>query len=183
MAAEKGRHPQLLRAVMEINDDRRRAAFLRIQDLVGELRGKTLGLLGLSSSPIPTTCAMRPRSPSPTSSSPRAPSSGATTCGHVGGPTDHAAGPDGCRPLCPRRGRRRPRRRHRVNEFKALDFERLGRLMKRPVIFDARNMYDPEAMARVGFSYRGMDAAISPTTRRAEPRPRPYSRRARAMSM
>ena len=51
MAAEKGRHPQLLHAVMEINDDRRPMAVNRLREMVGDLRGKTVGILGLSFKP------------------------------------------------------------------------------------------------------------------------------------
>jgi UDPglucose 6-dehydrogenase len=51
MAEEKGRHPQLLRAVMEINDDRRRLAVKRLRELVGDLQGAVIGLLGLSFKP------------------------------------------------------------------------------------------------------------------------------------
>ena len=51
MAAEKGRHPQLLHAVMEINDDRRPMAVDRLREMLGDLKGKTIGLLGLSFKP------------------------------------------------------------------------------------------------------------------------------------
>ncbi len=51
MAAEKGRHPQLLHAVMEINDDRRPMAVNRLGEMLGDLTGKTIGLLGLSFKP------------------------------------------------------------------------------------------------------------------------------------
>ena len=51
MAAEKGRHPQLLYAVMEINDDRRPMAVSRIREMLGDLNGKVIGLLGLSFKP------------------------------------------------------------------------------------------------------------------------------------
>ena len=51
MAEEKGRHPQLLHAVMEINDDRRPVAVHRIQELLSDLNGKKVGLLGLSFKP------------------------------------------------------------------------------------------------------------------------------------
>ena len=51
MAAEKGRHPQLLHAVMEINDDRRPMAVNRLKEMLGDLRNKTIGLLGLSFKP------------------------------------------------------------------------------------------------------------------------------------
>src|SRR5512145_1093819 len=48
MAAEKGRHPQLLHAVMEINNDRRPMAVTRVSDMLGDLNGRIVGLLGLS---------------------------------------------------------------------------------------------------------------------------------------
>ena len=51
MAASKGRHPQLLNAVMEINDDRRSMAVEHISEIVGDLKGKRIGLLGLSFKP------------------------------------------------------------------------------------------------------------------------------------
>jgi len=39
------------------------------------------------------------------------------------------------------------------NEFRRPDFERIKALMREPVIFDGRNIYDPEAMAKMGFTY------------------------------
>jgi len=51
MAVEKGRHPQLLRAVMDINADQRRDVVAKLKSLLGELRGKTIGLLGLAFKP------------------------------------------------------------------------------------------------------------------------------------
>jgi UDPglucose 6-dehydrogenase len=39
MAAEKGRHPQLLQAVLDINEDRRRRLVEKTADLLGDLRG------------------------------------------------------------------------------------------------------------------------------------------------
>lgn len=39
------------------------------------------------------------------------------------------------------------------NEFKLLNLERLKERMKRPIIFDGRNMYDPQRMKRLGFEY------------------------------
>jgi len=39
------------------------------------------------------------------------------------------------------------------NEFRRPDFARMRQLMKRPVIFDGRNVYDPEVMREHGFSY------------------------------
>jgi UDPglucose 6-dehydrogenase len=42
------------------------------------------------------------------------------------------------------------------NEFKQLDLRRLKNLMKSPVMVDARNVYEPNMMADMGFSYRGI---------------------------
>jgi UDPglucose 6-dehydrogenase len=38
-------------------------------------------------------------------------------------------------------------------EFRSPDFERLGELLKQPVIFDGRNLYDPAMVSRFGLSY------------------------------
>ncbi|HTR80579.1 MAG TPA: UDP-glucose/GDP-mannose dehydrogenase family protein [Bacteroidota bacterium] len=42
------------------------------------------------------------------------------------------------------------------NEFRRPDFERMKSLMKRPVIFDGRNIYDPKLMREKGFTYFGI---------------------------
>ena len=42
------------------------------------------------------------------------------------------------------------------NEFKYLNFERLRGQMKRPVIFDGRNLWEPERMRRLGFEYHSV---------------------------
>ncbi len=45
-------------------------------------------------------------------------------------------------------------------EFRSPDFEHIKSVLTTPVIFDGRNIYDPEQMAQAGFSYyaigRGM---------------------------
>jgi UDPglucose 6-dehydrogenase len=38
-------------------------------------------------------------------------------------------------------------------EFRSPDFERLRELLKEPVIFDGRNLYDPATVSRFGLSY------------------------------
>lgn len=39
------------------------------------------------------------------------------------------------------------------NEFKHADFKKIKALLKKPVIFDGRNIYDPKQMKENGFSY------------------------------
>jgi UDPglucose 6-dehydrogenase len=42
------------------------------------------------------------------------------------------------------------------DEFRWLDFERIARLMSNPAVVDARNILDPAALRRCGFSYQGI---------------------------
>jgi UDPglucose 6-dehydrogenase len=42
------------------------------------------------------------------------------------------------------------------NEFKFINLERIRALMRRPVIFDGRNVWEPERMRRVGFEYHSI---------------------------
>src|SRR6266704_6222313 len=39
------------------------------------------------------------------------------------------------------------------NEFKFLNLERLRAVMRRPLVFDGRNLWEPERMRRLGFEY------------------------------
>ena len=47
------------------------------------------------------------------------------------------------------------------NEFRNPDFEVMRRLMRQPVIFDGRNVYDPGRMAALGFKYYGIGLAAT----------------------
>jgi len=42
------------------------------------------------------------------------------------------------------------------NEFKFLNLERLRSVMRRPLIFDGRNLWEPERMRRLGFEYHSI---------------------------
>ena len=42
------------------------------------------------------------------------------------------------------------------NEFKQLDLEKVKKLLKSPVIYDGRNIYDPEVMHEAGFTYQSI---------------------------
>ncbi|RPI33323.1 MAG: UDP-glucose/GDP-mannose dehydrogenase family protein [Chloroflexota bacterium] len=157
MAAEKGRHPQLLHAVMEINNDRRPMIVSRLKEMIGDLRGKKIGLLGLSFKP--NTDDMR-----------EAPSVDIAQSLIAQGAEVRAYDPvamEVARPLLPNV--------EMVtdaytladdsdalivvtewNEFKQLDLDRVRDCMKQPVLFDGRNIYDPALMKSLGFTYRGL---------------------------
>lgn len=42
------------------------------------------------------------------------------------------------------------------NEFKEIDFGKIKKIMKSPVIIDARNIYDPQKVRNLGFTYMGV---------------------------
>jgi UDPglucose 6-dehydrogenase len=42
------------------------------------------------------------------------------------------------------------------NQYRALDFEKIKGILKQPVFIDLRNVYDPQTMADLGFSYTGV---------------------------
>ncbi len=157
MAAEKGRHPQLLHAVMEINDDRRPMAVRRLSEMLGSLADKKIGLLGLSFKP--NTDDMRD-APSITIAEmllsegakvwaydPVAMSIAAPLLPGVEMSSDPYSMSEGCDALVVVT---------EWNEFKQLDLKRIRGLMQTPVIIDGRNIYDPDKMAQLGFVYRGM---------------------------
>ena len=157
MAAEKGRHPQLINAVMEINSDRRPMAVNRITNMLGGVEGKRIGLLGLSFKP--NTDDMRD-----------APSIDIANSLLAAGAQVSAYDPvamDAARPLLPEvemctevyvmaEGCDALMVITDWNEFKHLDLARIKTLMRQPVIFDGRNIYDPDTMANLGFHYRGL---------------------------
>lgn len=158
MAKEKGLEPLILNAVMDVNYDRRTAAVRRTEEMAGgSLKGKTVGLLGLAFKP--NTDDMRD-----------APSidiatelieAGAKVRGYdpvsmdVARPilpavelfNDAYSLADGCDALIVVT---------EWNEFKQLDLEKLKGLLKSPVIFDGRNIYDPNHMRAMGFTYRAI---------------------------
>jgi UDPglucose 6-dehydrogenase len=39
------------------------------------------------------------------------------------------------------------------NQFRSPDFELIKKSLKQPAIFDGRNLYDPQMMQKMGFSY------------------------------
>jgi len=157
MAAEKGRHPQLLNAVMEINSDRRRMAASRIQEMIGDMTGKTVGLLGLSFKPNTddmrdapsidiaqalTAAGARVRATDPVAMEVAAPlMPNVEMCDDV---YEMARECDALMVIT------------EWNEYKQLDLARLKDLMRQPVIFDGRNIYDPAVMKRLGFDYQAM---------------------------
>ncbi len=157
MAEEKGRHPQLLKAVMEINADRRNMAMMRIQEMLGSLDGKTIGLMGLSFKPntddmrdapaIDIARSLLEAGSHVRAYDPVAMGVAASILPDVEMFNDVYSMVKDCDAIMVMTD---------WNEFKQIDLELLGKLMRTPVVFDGRNIYDPDLMKKKGFIYRGL---------------------------
>lgn len=170
MADEAGLHPQLLHAVMDINHDQRRVVMNKLTSILGSLRGCTIGVLGLAFKP--NTDDMR-----------EAPSvdilrwvvnQGATV--QVYDPVASETGREELRragvhmelvQFCEdayavARGADALVVATEWNEFKSLNMVEIRDSMRRPIIIDGRNVYEPAMMHSLGFTYRGMGRGTEP---------------------
>lgn len=169
MAAEKGRHPQLLHAVMEINNDRRPMVVNNLKEMVGDFTGKIVGILGLSFKP--NTDDMRD-----------APSIDIAQALLSQGAIVKAYDPvamDVARPLLPgvemvndpyilADGANALIVVTEWNEFKQLDLERIRDCMMDPVILDGRNIYETTKLETLGFQYRGLGRGYNGSKKESE---------------
>ncbi len=48
------------------------------------------------------------------------------------------------------------------NQYRALDLERVKKLLRKPIFIDLRNVYDPEKMRSLGFQYTGVGRSLNP---------------------
>jgi UDPglucose 6-dehydrogenase len=170
MADEAGLHPQLLHAVMDINHDQRRHIVTKLTSILGSLRGSTIGILGLAFKP--NTDDMRE----------------APAVDIIRWITSQGAEVRVYDPVAMETGRETLEREgirlesvtfcenaYEVaveadaliiatdwNEFKALNMLQVRNSMRRPVLIDGRNLYEPADMNRLGFIYRGMGRGTGP---------------------
>ena len=157
IAAMHGCHPQMLRAVTEINYDQRKRVIIKLRDVLGSLRGKTVGVLGLSFKPntddmrdapaVEIIHYLQNEGAQVRAYDPVAVASAQKILKNVvysETPYAVAEGADALILVT------------EWNEFKQLDMQRIVRSMRQPVLFDTRNIYDPAKMQALGFTYRGI---------------------------
>jgi UDPglucose 6-dehydrogenase len=158
MAVLHNTQPQLLQAVMDINRNQRRRVVYRLRNaLGGSLSDKVIGVLGLSFKP--NTDDMR-----------EAPAveiihllenEGAKVQAYDPQAMDNALkelpGIELCSdPYKMAEGADALVLATEWNEFKQLDFERVFKLMRTPVLVDGRNQWDSNRMKEIGFTYFGI---------------------------
>ena len=160
MAAVAGCHPQLLRTVIDINHDQRLKVIQRLRDVLGSLEGQVVALLGLAFKPNTDDlrespaleiarllqaegAAVRAYDPVAMPGARRAlPAAAFGTDAY-----DAVAGADAAVVATD------------WNEFKQLDLARLRARMRRPVLVDGRNIYEPAAARAAGFLFYAVGRA------------------------
>jgi UDPglucose 6-dehydrogenase len=157
MAESMGYHPELLDAVMEINLDQRTLVVEKLREVLGALRGQVIGLLGLSYKPNTDDIREAPsidiiqnllqKGAQVRVYDPKAmPALKArmNSIQYCEDPYAVAAGADALLVVT------------EWDEFRHLDLDRLKSTMRRPVIVDGRNIFEPKTMRERGFVYRGV---------------------------
>jgi UDPglucose 6-dehydrogenase len=149
---------RVIEAVVAVNDARKRAMARKVAHaLGGELRGKTVAVLGLTFKPntddmrespsIPLITALQDMGANVRAYDPEGMDQAKSMVGNVAFCQDAYSCAQGASALVI------------VTEweqFRALDFGRLKEIMERPVLVDLRNIYRPEDVARAGFAYESV---------------------------
>jgi UDPglucose 6-dehydrogenase len=167
MAEIHGTHPQLLRAVMDINRAQRRRVVRWLRDALGTLDEKVVGVLGLSFKPntddvrespaIEVIRMLQNEGAQIRACDPQGRDAASVILDGavlVDTPYDVAEGADALVLAT------------EWEEFRYLDWPRIRQAMRGSVLIDGRNFYDPETMAQAGFDYRpiGRGIRLNPMT-------------------
>lgn len=152
---------RIVEAVVAVNDARKRAMARKVSAaLNGEVRGKTIAVLGLTFKPntddmreapsIPIITALQDMGAKVRAYDPEGMEQAKAFVSNVAFCKDAYDCAEGASALVI------------VTEweqFRAFDFARLKKVMERPVLVDLRNVYRPEEAARHGFAYEGVGRA------------------------
>jgi UDPglucose 6-dehydrogenase len=157
MAHERGYSFKILDAVIRVNEEQKKRMVSKIIERVGDLKGKTIGILGLS---------FKPNTNDIRESSSIVIIQGLLDMGAKVKVFDPAAEEE-TKAIFPKieygkdaydvaKGADALVLATEWNQFRRLDLQRIKELLKSPVFIDLRNVYDPEQMKRLGFNYCGV---------------------------
>lgn len=157
VARQFGRDAMIVDAVIEVNRRQRLAMIPKIEKLLGELKGKTVAILGLAFKPetddmreapaIDIISGLVERGATVRAYDPVAMTEAARVLPEVSFAADEYEAVTDADALVFVT---------EWNQFRALDMRRVRDLMKSPRIADLRNIYDPEDMRALGFEYVGV---------------------------
>jgi UDPglucose 6-dehydrogenase len=162
MAVLHGTQPQLLQAVMDINRNQRRRVVMRLRKELGSFQDKVVGILGLSFKPntddireapaVELIHLMQNEGAVIRAYDPQAMEAASRCLPRVQMCTDPYHVAEGADALVLVT---------EWNEFKNLDMEKLQQVMRKPVIFDGRNLWEPDRIRSSGFTYLGIGRGTS----------------------
>jgi UDPglucose 6-dehydrogenase len=158
MAVLHNTHPQLLQAVMDINRNQRRRVVYRLRTaLGGSLTDKVIAVLGLSFKPNTDDMREAPATEiihllenegaTVKAYDPQAMENAAKELPNITLCEDPYSAAEGADALVLAT---------EWNEFKQLDFEKLAKILRSPVIVDGRNLWDSQRLRELGFTYFGI---------------------------
>jgi UDPglucose 6-dehydrogenase len=156
-AEEVGYDASILAAVESVNNRQKQVLFNKIKAHFGELRGKTIAIWGL---------AFKPNTDDMREAASRVLMESLWSAGAKVRAYDPVAMPECLRIYGDRPDLTLCKNSHAAlagadalaivtewREFRSPDFEHIKGALQTPVIFDGRNIYEPEQMAQAGFSY------------------------------
>jgi UDPglucose 6-dehydrogenase len=157
-AADKKYDFQILRAVEAVNEQQKRRLLIRMEAHFGSLKGKRIAVWGLAFKPKTDDMREAPAVPmiqgllaAGASVHAYDPEAMQVARGIFGSKIAYAeqsyaalTGADALAIVT------------EWNEFREPDYARMRKLMRTPVIFDGRNIYNPEAIRAQGFTYYSM---------------------------
>ncbi|MCK9604699.1 MAG: UDP-glucose/GDP-mannose dehydrogenase family protein [Candidatus Omnitrophica bacterium] len=145
---------ELLRAVKDVNSQQKEFMFKKIRDVLWIIKNKTIGVLGLSFKPntddirnAPALEIIRALQAEGAKIKAYDPSAMKKAKEVLDGVTFCEDSYNACR------GSDCLLILTEWDEFKELDFSKVKKLLKRPLIIDGRNIYEPEALKKMGFTY------------------------------
>lgn len=154
IARDQGTEFRIIEAVLAVNDATKERMVEVIERAFGDLRGKTVALLGLAFKPntddmrespaIPIIQGLVERGASVRAFDPAAMEAAKTELPDIdycANAYEAARDADGVVIAT------------EWNQFRSLDWSELGRLLRQPLVIDLRNLYEPRKMAAAGFRY------------------------------
>ena len=162
-AQDHGAPARIVETVVAVNDQRKRAMARKVvQALGGSVRGRTVGVLGLTFKPntddmrdapsISIVTALQDAGARIKAHDPEGVEQAQAVLEnvtYVDSPYEAAAGADALVIIT------------EWDAFRALDLRRIHALMAEPVVVDLRNIYRPEEMAALGFRYTSVGRELS----------------------
>jgi len=157
MARNEDYEPLILNAVMDVNKQQRKIVINKIKQMLGTIEGRQIGILGLAFKPntddireavsVDIIRALLDKGCRIKAFDPVAAKRVKKIFSQVQYVKDEYAAAENAECLVVLT---------EWNEFKEMDLKKIKKAMKKPGIVDARNIYDPKKIKKLGFEYAGI---------------------------